>query len=241
MLFPFSYIQILKNKSALVIIVVICSNWLVRRQRHVHHGVLWMQPVSMVSGPRRDMLPAQSVLLSQNCTVFQPTALNSDIHGKQQHCGRASVYYSPQYFVVHGIPAPHTPQSLIWCLYQPLFQYPSLQYPEPRSRLLARFQFLNQFKLYNLHKTPTAPHNLNSQRTHVATAIDLTDRWYFSLLLVKMANLTLYNIGIIAITCLGGFTYGFGFAVFVSSIGQPGFYTYFKLDRKSICITFSIF
>jgi len=49
-----------------------------------------------------------------------------------------------------------------------------------------------------------------------------------------MANLTIYNIGIIAITCLGGFTYGFGFAVFVSSIGQPGFYAYFKLDRTSI-------
>ncbi|PMD47956.1 general substrate transporter [Hyaloscypha variabilis F] len=48
-----------------------------------------------------------------------------------------------------------------------------------------------------------------------------------------MANLTLYNIGIIAITCLGGFTYGFGFAVFVSSIGQPGFYAYFKLDPTS--------
>jgi hypothetical protein len=56
-----------------------------------------------------------------------------------------------------------------------------------------------------------------------------------------MANLTLYNIGIIAITCLGGFTYGFGFAVFVSSIGQPGFYAYFKLDRKSTGILFSIF
>ena len=29
---------------------------------------------------------------------------------------------------------------------------------------------------------------------------------------------------------LGSFNYGFGFATFATSIGQPGFYTYFKLD-----------
>jgi hypothetical protein len=48
-----------------------------------------------------------------------------------------------------------------------------------------------------------------------------------------MANLTWYNIASIAVVCLGGFTYGFGFAVFASSIGQPGFYAYFNLDRES--------
>lgn len=49
---------------------------------------------------------------------------------------------------------------------------------------------------------------------------------------MDMANLTLYNIAIVGVICLGGFTYGFGFAVFTSSIGQPGFYQYFRLDRK---------
>ena len=48
-----------------------------------------------------------------------------------------------------------------------------------------------------------------------------------------MANLTGYNIAICAVVALGGFTYGFGFAIFVLSIGQPGFYLFFKLDRKS--------
>lgn len=55
-----------------------------------------------------------------------------------------------------------------------------------------------------------------------------------------MANLSFYNIGIIAIVCLGGFTYGFGFAVFVSSIGQPGFYAYFNIDRTYIAHYFPI-
>jgi hypothetical protein len=53
-----------------------------------------------------------------------------------------------------------------------------------------------------------------------------------------MANLTIYNIAIVGVICLGGFTYGFGFAVFTSSIGQPGFYRYFDLDRK---VSFTIF
>jgi hypothetical protein len=48
-----------------------------------------------------------------------------------------------------------------------------------------------------------------------------------------MANLTLYSVASISIVCLGGFTYGFGFAVFTSSIGQPGFYDYFKLNRMN--------
>jgi hypothetical protein len=41
-----------------------------------------------------------------------------------------------------------------------------------------------------------------------------------------------YNRLICVIVGLSGFTYGYGFAVFVTSIGQPGFYTYFKLDRE---------
>ncbi len=50
--------------------------------------------------------------------------------------------------------------------------------------------------------------------------------------LVTMGGLTSYNIGVSLAVCLGGITYGFGFAVFVTSVGQPGFYTYFNLDRK---------
>lgn len=45
-----------------------------------------------------------------------------------------------------------------------------------------------------------------------------------------MARLTSYNLAICLVVSLGGFTYGFGFAVFVTSIGQPGFYEYFNLD-----------
>jgi MFS family permease len=44
---------------------------------------------------------------------------------------------------------------------------------------------------------------------------------------------TWYNFLLVLFVSLGGLTYGFGFGVFVSSIGQPGFYSYFKLDRKS--------
>lgn len=47
-----------------------------------------------------------------------------------------------------------------------------------------------------------------------------------------MAKLTNYNIAIVAFVCLGAFTYGYSFAVFATSIGQPGFYAYFKLDRE---------
>ena len=49
-----------------------------------------------------------------------------------------------------------------------------------------------------------------------------------------MAKLSNYNRLICVIVGLSGFSYGFGFAVFVTSIGQPGFYTYFQLDRKYI-------
>ena len=46
-----------------------------------------------------------------------------------------------------------------------------------------------------------------------------------------MANLTFFNVAICLVVACGGFAYGFGFAVFVTSIGQPGFYLYFNLDR----------
>jgi hypothetical protein len=49
----------------------------------------------------------------------------------------------------------------------------------------------------------------------------------------KMANLTKYNILISLVVAWGGFAYGFGFAIFVTSVGQPGFYIYFKLDPSS--------
>ncbi|KAH8697513.1 general substrate transporter [Talaromyces proteolyticus] len=48
-----------------------------------------------------------------------------------------------------------------------------------------------------------------------------------------MAKLTAYNIAITCLAALGAFSYGFGFAIFVTSIGQPGFYTYFNLDPTS--------
>lgn len=47
-----------------------------------------------------------------------------------------------------------------------------------------------------------------------------------------MANLTSYNVAICCVVSLGGFVYGFGFAMFVTCIGQPGFYEYFNLDRE---------
>jgi hypothetical protein len=47
-----------------------------------------------------------------------------------------------------------------------------------------------------------------------------------------MANLTFYNVAICMVVALGGFAYGFGFAIFVLSLGQPSFYVFFKLDRK---------
>lgn len=43
----------------------------------------------------------------------------------------------------------------------------------------------------------------------------------------------MYNLYILTVLGLGGFTYGFGFSVFVTALGQPGFYTYFKLDPGS--------
>ena len=49
-----------------------------------------------------------------------------------------------------------------------------------------------------------------------------------------MAKLTTYNIVIGMIVAVGTFGYGFGFGVFITSIGQPGFYADMKLDRKHI-------
>ncbi|ETI27393.1 hypothetical protein G647_09583 [Cladophialophora carrionii CBS 160.54] len=46
-----------------------------------------------------------------------------------------------------------------------------------------------------------------------------------------MAKLTWFNIAICLVVSWGGFAYGFGFAIFVTSIGQPSFYKYFDLDR----------
>lgn len=48
-----------------------------------------------------------------------------------------------------------------------------------------------------------------------------------------MANLTKYNVAIALVVALGGFSYGFGFGVFTTTVGQPGFYSYFDLDRES--------
>lgn len=47
-----------------------------------------------------------------------------------------------------------------------------------------------------------------------------------------MARLTAYNIWIGVIVALGTFGYGYGFGVFITTIGQPGFYIAMKLDRK---------
>ena len=48
-----------------------------------------------------------------------------------------------------------------------------------------------------------------------------------------MAELTRYNIATCMFVALGGFTYGFGFSVFVTNEGQPGFYSHFNLDPSS--------
>ena len=49
-----------------------------------------------------------------------------------------------------------------------------------------------------------------------------------------MVNLTRYNIVIILGACFGAYSYGFSYAVFGTSIGEPGFYAYFNLNRKCI-------
>jgi len=39
-----------------------------------------------------------------------------------------------------------------------------------------------------------------------------------------------YNVAVGLIVAVGSFTYGFGFASFATSIGQPGFFAYFNLS-----------
>ncbi|KIW05621.1 uncharacterized protein PV09_03492 [Verruconis gallopava] len=39
--------------------------------------------------------------------------------------------------------------------------------------------------------------------------------------------------GLVSFIALGAFTYGFAFAVFITAIGEPGFFAYFKLDPTS--------
>ncbi|RDL36075.1 uncharacterized protein BP5553_06687 [Venustampulla echinocandica] len=51
--------------------------------------------------------------------------------------------------------------------------------------------------------------------------------------MAKGASLTFYNVAICVVVASGAFTYGFGFAVFITSIGQPGFFLYFDLDPSS--------
>ncbi|KAJ9604753.1 hypothetical protein H2200_010867 [Cladophialophora chaetospira] len=49
-----------------------------------------------------------------------------------------------------------------------------------------------------------------------------------------MAKLTKYNIAICLSACTGGFSYGFGAGSLPTSLGQPGFYTYFNLEPTSL-------
>lgn len=48
-----------------------------------------------------------------------------------------------------------------------------------------------------------------------------------------MVKVTKYNFFIALFMSLGGLSYGFAAGVFGLTIGQPGFYVYFKLDRES--------
>lgn len=45
-----------------------------------------------------------------------------------------------------------------------------------------------------------------------------------------MARIPLYVLTISIVVAVGAFEFGFGSAVFVTSLGQPGFYIYFELD-----------
>jgi hypothetical protein len=44
-----------------------------------------------------------------------------------------------------------------------------------------------------------------------------------------MARLTSYNVLIASLVAVGGFSYGFGFSIFATSIAMPGFNSYFGL------------
>jgi hypothetical protein len=47
-----------------------------------------------------------------------------------------------------------------------------------------------------------------------------------------MVNLTSFNLALAAFVALGSYTYAYAYAIFSTTIGQTGFYTYFNLDRK---------
>ncbi len=49
-----------------------------------------------------------------------------------------------------------------------------------------------------------------------------------------MAKLTAYNIKVCMVVTIAAFSFGFGASVFVTSIGQPGFYNYYELDPQSL-------
>jgi hypothetical protein len=49
-----------------------------------------------------------------------------------------------------------------------------------------------------------------------------------------MAKLTNYNIRVCLVVTIASFSFGFGASVFVTSVGQPGFYNYFDLDPNSL-------
>ncbi|KAK4693657.1 hypothetical protein P7C71_g3784, partial [Lecanoromycetidae sp. Uapishka_2] len=56
-----------------------------------------------------------------------------------------------------------------------------------------------------------------------------------------MVNLTKYNISIVLFVCLGAYSYGFSYAVFGTSIGEPGFYVFFNLNRQSAWIGYGTY
>jgi hypothetical protein len=47
-----------------------------------------------------------------------------------------------------------------------------------------------------------------------------------------MFQLSWYNTSTCLLVAVGGWAYGFGFAGFTTSTGQPAFYAYFDLDRE---------
>ncbi|KEF58321.1 uncharacterized protein A1O9_06247 [Exophiala aquamarina CBS 119918] len=49
-----------------------------------------------------------------------------------------------------------------------------------------------------------------------------------------MAKLTNYNIKVCLVVIIAAFSFGFGASIFVTSVGQPGFYRYYDLDPTSL-------
>lgn len=49
-----------------------------------------------------------------------------------------------------------------------------------------------------------------------------------------MAKLTKYNIKVCLVVVIAAFSFGYGASVFVTSVGQPGFYNYYDLDPTSL-------